>query len=119
MEVRGGAERLGEMGDRIEVEVRREGVNVDHNFRFLHFYTLERSGGDLYTLITTSGFCRFISAEGWRSSYLVGVRGGAEQQCSERRGPPIIAKKMAGGGVNVDHNYLVTRFPLPGGSSRG
>ena len=45
MEVRGGAERLGEMGDRIEVEVRGGGVNVDHNFRFLHFYTLERSGG--------------------------------------------------------------------------
>ena len=45
MEVRGGAERLGEMGDRIELEVQGGGVNVDHNFRFLHFYTLERSGG--------------------------------------------------------------------------
>ena len=44
MEVRGGAERLGEMGDRIEVEVRGGGVSVDRNFRFLHFYTLERSG---------------------------------------------------------------------------
>ena len=31
-------------------------------------------------MITTSSFCRFISAEGWRSSYLVGVRGGAERR---------------------------------------
>ena len=30
---------------KIRVEVRGGGVNVDHNFRFLHFYTLERSGG--------------------------------------------------------------------------
>ena len=57
MEVRGGAERLGEMGDRIEVEVRGVCVNVDHNFRFLHFYTLGEVRVDLYTLITTSGFC--------------------------------------------------------------